>query len=122
MPELQSEYEEKFNILKNNYLKSLKEKHDSLVILKNSIFNTEIQIDKNRTDEIQEAYRHIHKLSGSSAMYGFREISLISNKLELLIKHFIQDNYSSDEKIICENLEALLNEIEKAIIYNKITI
>jgi len=114
MLNLQSEFEEKFNTAKNNYLKSLNEKHTLLGILKNLMFKTDDLKDENRINAFQEAYGYIHKLSGSSAMFGFCELGQTSNKLELLLKEFMENNYSSDKKIIYENFEILLNEIEKA--------
>ena len=115
MLNLQSEFEEKLNTAKTNYLKSLNEKHTLLGILKDLMFKTDDLKDENLINAFQEAYGYIHKLSGSSAMFGFSELGQTSNKLELLLKDFIKNDYSSDKEVICENFEILLNEIEKAI-------
>jgi len=115
MINLQSEFEEKLNIVKINYLKSLNEKHTLLGILKDLMFKTDNLKDESLANAFQEAYMYIHKLSGSSAMLGFSELGETSNKLELLLKEFIGSDYSSDKKVVCENFEILLNEIEKAI-------
>lgn len=115
MPDLQSDFEEKFNIVKNNYLKSLEEKYSVLKDLKEGILQSGNLNSESSITAINEAYSHIHKLSGSSAIFGFNELSRISNRLELLLKEFAENNYLSNEKVVFENFEILLNEIKKAI-------
>jgi chemotaxis protein histidine kinase CheA len=110
MINLQSDFEEKLNTVKNNYLKSLNEKYTVLKALKDLICK-----DENLINAFHETYGYIHKLSGSSAMFGFQELGQVSNKLELLLAEFIKSNYSSDKKVISETFEILLNEIEKII-------
>lgn len=115
MPDLQSDFEEKFNTVKNNYITSLNEKYNILRNLKSCIFKDANLNSESSINAINEAYGYIHKLSGSSAIFGYSELSQISNKLELSLKEFIENNYSSNEKVIFENLEILLIEINKVI-------
>lgn len=111
----QPEAEEKFKIVKSNYIKNLNEKYTFLGVLKDLIFKTDNLKDESLDNTIQEAYMYIHKLSGSSNMLGFCELGITSNKLELLLKEFMKNDYSSDKKVVCENFEVLLQEIEKTI-------
>ena len=115
MNSLQFDFEKKLNIVKNNYLERLNEKYNLLKKFKDCIFKAENLKDENSVNSFQEAYGLIHKLSGSSAMFGFSEIGQTSNKLELLLKEFMENGYSSDKEVILQNFEILLNEIEKAI-------
>ena len=83
MNSLQFDFEKKLNIVKNNYLERLNEKYNLLIFLKDCIFKAENLQNENSFNSFQEAYGLIHKLSGSSAMFGFSEIGQTSNKLEL---------------------------------------
>ena len=115
MTSLESDFEEKLLLVKNNYLKSLNEKYNILNALKDSIFKAESLNDESSIKAFQEAYGYIHKLSGSSALFGFYELGQTSNKLELLLKEFIENGCLLDKQIIFEHFDILLNELEKAI-------
>jgi len=116
MQNLQAEFEEKFNIVKNNFLKSLNEKYALLEFFKDLICKAENLNDEKLIDDFQEAYNCVHKLSGSSAMFGFNQLGNASVELELLLKEFIKNNQTSNKTTILQNLENLLNEIKKAIV------
>lgn len=114
MTNLQSDFDEKLALIKNNYLKTLSEKYNILSKLKNYIFNSSKDSEESKfAEDIKESYGYVHKLSGSSAIFGFSELSKISNKLELLLKNFIESNYSTDKNVLFQQYEVLLIEIEK---------
>lgn len=65
----------KLNELKKGYLKKLE---DILANLKNLLSNEKI--------DIEELYSNIHKISGTSGIYGLSEISNISTEFEFYLK------------------------------------
>ena len=110
----QFDFQEKLNIAKSNYFKGLNEKYNFLITVKDCIFSAENLKEENSIAALQEAYGHIHKISGSSAMFGLNKLSKTSNKLELSLIELIKNDYSTDKKIILQNFENLLSEIKKA--------
>jgi len=116
MQNLQADFEEKFSIVKNNFLKNLNEKYILLKSFKDLICQTENLNAENLNEIFKDAYNCAHKLSGSSAMFGFNQLGRASVELEISLKDFIENNNLSDKKTVLQNLETLLNEIKKAII------
>jgi chemotaxis protein histidine kinase CheA len=112
MAEQISDFDEKLNVIKHNYIKSLNEKFVLLTNLKNSVDHHENINDETSIKAFQEIYENVHKLSGSSAIFGFPKLSEISNRLELLLKEFVDSGCLSTSSDILLNFESLLNEIK----------
>jgi chemotaxis protein histidine kinase CheA len=115
MPDLKSDFDEKLNIIKHNYIKSLNEKFILLTNLKNSVNYSENTNDENSIKAFKEIYENVHKLSGSSAIFGFQKMSELSNKLELLLKEYIDGGYLSDKHNVYTGIECLLDEINNTV-------
>ena len=115
MTELKSDFDEKLNIIKNNYIKSLSEKFILLTNLKNAVNYPENTHDENSIKAFKEIYENVHKLSGSSAMFGLQKLSELSNNLELLLKEFIDGGYISDKHTVYRGIESLLNELKNTL-------
>lgn len=90
---------ENLNKLKKSYIKKLKLSVSDFEMILN-----------NGTIDIQDLYQRIHKISGTSGMYGLFEISNISSSLEFYLKKF-KDN---PEKINQEDLKQNLSEYLKS--------
>jgi len=119
MPDKISDFDEKLNIVKKNYLNSLQDKFHSLKAIKELLKEKECAIIEANLDQLNEVYVHVHKIAGSSAMFGFKGLSVAANKLELLLKDFIKACPLVDQKEVQENFDLLLSEIEKTILFNK---
>ncbi len=111
----QSEFEEKLKIAKNNYLKNLYEKYTLLISLKDIVFKAET-LNKAAYDQV---FLCVHKLSGSSAMFGYAELGKTSFNVELMLKEFIENDCSLHKQNISHDFEILLNEIQEVLYINK---
>jgi len=119
MPDKISDFDEKLKIVKQNYLNALQEKYSSLKSIKELLKETGCKIVEANPDQIDEVYSHVHKLAGSSAMFGFKSLSIAANNLEMLLKEFISNCPLVNQDNVQETFDLLLEEIEKTIIFNK---
>lgn len=74
--QMQNNLENKLKELKQAYLKKLE---DILLNFKKNLEDTS-------SVDIAELYSQVHKISGTSGMYGLKKLSEISSKFEMFLK------------------------------------
>lgn len=81
---LGNDFQKDYLELKNGYGIKLKQKLDEIIQLEAVLFN-----ESSGLEEYTEFYKLIHKISGSSGMFGFDKVSEKSNDLELVLKRIM---------------------------------
>lgn len=94
--------EEKLKELKKGYMEKLK---ILVVTLKDLSDNLE-QLD------INDLYSKVHTISGTSGMYGLKELSDISTNFELYLKEIKNGNENLNKTELKEKLTEYINNIE----------
>ncbi len=94
--------EEKLKELKKGYLEKLK---ILVVTLKDLSDNLE-QLN------IDDLYSKVHTVSGTSGMYGLKELSDISTNFELYLKEIKNGNKNLNKTELKEKLTEYINNIE----------
>jgi HPt (histidine-containing phosphotransfer) domain-containing protein len=113
MTNAQSEFEEKLAQLKLNYLKSLKEKNEIIIELKNKMTEVSDFTTPDYEVLLRELHQHVHKLAGSSAIFGFSTISEISHMIEINLKQIIDENILADNKDLIKSLDDMIALVTK---------
>jgi len=110
MYEFDEEFDEKFKILQKEYIIKLPEKIEQIEIAGSAVNEL-----KNSDKALENLCKLVHKLSGSSAMYGFSLISQISNEFEVLLNQIIQNELCINEHnaIIFVYIERLKQAFKK---------
>lgn len=115
MYELDDEFSEQFKILQKNYITKLREKFTQIELIGKEAIETRGEIDC-----LKNLYNFVHKLSGSSSMFGFAIIGQISNDFEIKLKQIIEnkifpitDEQITSISIYIENLKEALIIIEE---------
>lgn len=99
-----NDLENKLKELRQGYLKKLE---DVVLSLKSTLQNEEMDVD--------EIYAEVHKVSGTSGMYGLNEISNISTEFEFYLKELKNDKTLIKPKELSEKLAKYLKNIETSI-------
>lgn len=98
---MSSNLEEKLKELKKLYLKKLADISLSLKILLNS-----------EKINIEEVYFQVHKISGTSGMYGLNELSHISTEFEIYLKEIKEDKSKLQEQELSDKLLKYIEKVE----------
>ncbi len=102
------EFLEQIEELKQSYAAHLPEKMQQLQSLEKSL-------DENLTnfEALKELYQLTHKLAGSSASFGFTELSERAYELEMFIKPLVKKSEALDKNSF-EVYKTLLNSLKKS--------
>ena len=98
--------EEKLKELKKGYMEKLK----SLVVSLKDLY------DNFELFNIDELYSKVHTISGTSGMYGLKELSDISTEFEIYLKEIKNNNIDLDESELKQKLVAYTNSIERVVL------
>lgn len=101
--------------MQNNLEEKLKElKKAYIVNLKTSILELKENFDSNNPDVVQ-IYSKVHKIAGTSGMYGFVELSKEANEFEFYL-NVVKDNLESINKVeLCKKFDDFVICVEKII-------
>jgi len=65
------------------------------------------------TLDIEELYSQVHKISGTSGMYGLRELSGFSSEFEFFLKELKKDSNIESPELLKKNLLKYIQIIEQ---------
>ena len=97
--------EDKLKEFKKGYLKKLETIVENLKKLQNDV---KLNLD--------ELYSTVHTSSGTSGMYGLKNLSDLSTEFEVYLKEIRNDKTSINEQELQEKLENYVGNIEKTIL------
>lgn len=98
---MNSDLEEKLRELRKGYINKLRETFSSFKALLN-----------NEPINIQEVYSKVHTISGTSGMYGIKELSDISTEFEFYLKPFRENPASINTKELKTRFSDYLGLVE----------
>lgn len=102
---MNNELVEKLIELRKGYLNKLKEAFpDFKVLLNNDSIN------------IQELYSKVHTISGTSGMYGLKDLSNASTEFEIYLKPFKENPNTVNIEELKNKLKIYLSDIEKMLL------
>src|SRR4030042_5314085 len=104
--------EESFQEKLNEIRKSYAEKLPSKMIEIEEIWHS-LTEDKWLPETLEVFHRHVHKLSGSGASFGFKTLSNISRNLDILLKPLVE-NKSSPTNEQRSQISAYLEAMKRA--------
>jgi len=95
----------KLNILKLGYIKKLE----------TMVPEFEILSKKMDCSHIDELYSKVHTISGTSGMYGLKDLSDFSTDFEIYLKEIKNDPNCYNEVILKEKLTNYIKNVEKIV-------
>lgn len=98
--------ESKLKELKKGYLKKLETLLPSFMDM----------LEATDKIDLTELYSKVHTISGTSGMYGLKELSDISNEFEIHLKGVKDNKGLVDEQELKERLNPYIESIKKAIL------
>ena len=103
---MQDDNKDKLDQIKQNYISSMRDKHQQI----NNLLNQLIHSDWCDAKCIIELHSHIHKLSGSAGSYGFDSLSERAMELDQKLKNRI--NGEGNDHKIASGISELLNAMK----------
>lgn len=98
--------EESFNLVRKKFMAKLPEK-----LLEINEIEKGLSLDNRNIKILKALHQSIHKLSGSSSMFGFAELGEKANELELYLKPIINNNCCTNDQMI--HIIKLLDNVKK---------
>ena len=95
----------KLNELKKGYVEKLK----------SSVINLQELLNNIEALNIEELYGNVHKISGTSGMYGFNELSSLSTEFELYLKEIKNGDGSFVQSELNDKLTQYIISIKNVI-------
>lgn len=99
---LEDDFQRNLEILKANYASKLKDKVQELFSIEEKLFNTDYSYEA-----LKELYIVAHRISGSSGMHGYTEVSEKAGMLEELLYPIVK-NFDSNQAIDKNHIYSLL--------------
>ena len=109
MSETNSEFMDKIKALQDGYKAQLPEKLNQICLIEEELF-AQVQT----FDKWDDLYQLIHKLSGSSAIFGLPHISEKACKLEMFLKSILKKETLIDEEQLVL-IKDLLSQLKEAL-------
>lgn len=102
---MNNELVEKLLELRKGYLNKLKEAFPDFKVLLNNV-----------SINIQELYSKVHTISGTSGMYGLKDLSNASTEFEIYLKPFKENPNAVNIEELKNKLKIYLSDIEKMLL------
>lgn len=101
---MNNDLENKLKELKKGYINKLRE---SIPTFKSLLAEEPININ--------EIYSKVHTISGTSGMYGLKDLSDVSTKFEIYLKPFKDEPNTVDAEILKAKLSDYIDYLEKTV-------
>jgi chemotaxis protein histidine kinase CheA len=105
----EEDFQRNLEVLKANYASKLKEKVQELFSIEEKLFNTDYGYEA-----LKELYIASHRISGSSGMHGYTEVSEKAGMLEELLYPIVK-NFDSKPTIDKDQIYSLLCKLIREI-------
>ncbi|NLF82573.1 MAG: Hpt domain-containing protein [Candidatus Gastranaerophilales bacterium] len=106
---LEEDFQRNLEVLKANYASKLKEKVQELFSIEEKLFNTDYG-----DEALKELYIAAHRISGSSGMHGYTEVSEKAGMLEELLYPIVK-NFDRNPTIDKNQIYSLLCKLIRVI-------